>query len=380
MKNRADVRAEVNIRCIAINPRAETNAISPVEVKAAGTDMIQWGRGNAYPDYLLLLYQTVPTLSSIINGTIDYISGNGAAVSPLSAGYAEGEMNTRGDTIEDQLRDIAKDYLIYGGFALQVIRNAAGEVAEVYYIDMRYLRMNKECDVFYYSESWTKSGRKNVITYPAFMPGLEWATMDDRQRNAHASSILFVKNIHTQVYPAPLYAAAVKAAEIERRIDDYHLNAINNGFVSSMIVNFNNGVPTPEAQEEIEEMFNEKFSGNENAGRILFSWNKSKDSATEIVTPEVKDFGDHYKALSSHSRQQLFTAFRANPNLFGIPTEGNGFANEQYEESFRLFNRTVVRPAQKKIERAYERIYQKKGVLTIIPFDMNESSSDKSEN
>ena len=103
----------------------------------------------------------------------------------------------RGDTIREQVKDIAKDFEIYGGFALQVIRNLAGEVAEVYYIDMRYLRTNKEGDVFYYSEKWGKSSRTDMVVYPAFLPKIEWEKLSDEERNRHASSILFVKNVHT---------------------------------------------------------------------------------------------------------------------------------------------------------------------------------------
>ena len=211
------------------------------------------------------------------------------------------------------------------------------------------------------------------------MPTLDWARLSEEEKDRNAASILYVKNVHTQVYPAPLYSASVKACEIERCIDDFHLNAINNGFVSSLIVNFNNGVPEDSIKEQIEEDFNEKFSGHQNAGRVMFSWNKSKESATEIVEPKIEDFGDRYKALSDHSRQQIFTAFRANPNLFGIPTEGNGFANEQYEESFKLYNRTQIRPVQRMISEAYEKIYGATGVLTFKPFSLDGESENKVE-
>ena len=353
----------------AIDPYIERNMIAPTETQLHGRDWVQWGDGNGYPDYLLELYNSVPTLRSIVNGNVDYIGGNGARLAKLIGDNAEGIVNKHGDTIDAQIRDIARDFEIYGGYALQIIRNTLGEVAEIYYIDVRFLRCDKENSVFYYSEKWGK-GTQEAIVYPAFMPSIDWARLTDEERDRHASSILYVKNQHTQVYPSPLYTASVKACEIERCIDDYHLNAINNGFVSSMIVNFNNGVPTDEMKEEIEDAFNEKFSGHQNAGRIMFSWNRSKESATEVITPNIEDFGDRYKALSEHSRQQIFTAFRANPNLFGIPTEGNGFANEQYAESFKLYNRTQIRPVQDNIIRTYDRILGGSGNVAIVPFNM----------
>ena len=366
--------ARARISFAAIDPYVDTNIILPVEKFVSAKDLMEWGTRNSYPDYLLDLYNNVPTLRAIINGNIDFITGDDVSILPLTQHLQNGIMNNRGDHIREQIKDISKDYEIYGGFALQIIRNLIGEVAEVYYIDMRFLRTNKEGNVFYYCEDWSKSVRKDVIVYPAFMPNLNWDALDDEARNRNASSILYVKNIHTQVYPAPLYAASIKACEIERLIDDFHLSDINNHFVSSAIINFNNGIPDDDVKEQIEREFTEKFCGASNGGRTAFSWNPNKESATDIVEFEVKDFGERYKSLSDHSRQQIFTAFRANPNLFGIPTEGNGFANEQYAESFKLYNRTQIKPVQRMIADAYDKIYGQPKVLTIVPFSMDGES------
>ena len=368
--------ARARISFAAIDPYIDTNIILPVEKFVSAKDLMEWGTRNSYPDYLLDLYNNVPTLRAIINGNIDFIAGDDVSILPLTQHLQNGIMNNRGDHIREQIKDISKDYEIYGGFALQIIRNLIGEVAEVYYIDMRFLRTNKEGNVFYYCEDWSKSVRKDVVVYPAFIPNLNWDALDDEARNRNASSILYVKNIHTQVYPAPLYAASIKACEIERLIDDFHLSDINNHFVSSAIINFNNGIPDDEVKEQIEREFTEKFCGASNGGRTAFSWNPNKESATDIVEFEVKDFGERYKSLSDHSRQQIFTAFRANPNLFGIPTEGNGFANEQYAESFKLYNRTQIKPVQRMIADAYDKIYGQPKVLTIVPFSMDGESED----
>ena len=361
----------------AIDSYLDTNIVSPVEKVLAGRDMVEWGTRNAYPDYLLDLYNNVPTLRSIINGNIDYVAGDDVTIMPLQEEFTNQEMNRRGDTIREQVKDIAKDFEIYGGFALQVIRNLAGEVAEVYYIDMRYLRTNKEGDVFYYSEKWGKSSRTDMVVYPAFLPKIEWEKLSDEERNRHASSILFVKNVHTQVYPAPLYAASVKACEIERLIDEFHLSDINNHFVSSAIINFNNGDPGQEIKSEIERGFNEKFCGASNGGRVAFSWNPNKETATDIVEFKMEDFGERYKALSQHSRTQIFTSFRAIPLLFGLTSEANtGFSTEEFEQSFKLYNRTQIQPVQRMICDAYDKIYGQRGVLTIRPFSLGGDTED----
>ena len=96
----------------AIDSYLETNIVSPVEKVLAGRDMVEWGTRNSYPDYLLDLYNNVPTLRSIINGNIDYVAGDDVTIMPLQEEFTNQEMNMRGDTIREQVKDIAKDFEI----------------------------------------------------------------------------------------------------------------------------------------------------------------------------------------------------------------------------------------------------------------------------
>lgn len=356
-------RPNVGISMAAVNRYVESNIVRPVEVKGGGRKFVYWGTNNNYPAYLLDLRSSVPTLGAVLAGCVDYAVGNGVSLRVSLADDGQGAVNRYGENAEDLVTKLADDLFMYGGFAMQVIRNNGGDVAELYHIDMRYLRMNEDRTVFYYSEDfgqrYTRPGR--MITYPKF-----------RRDSDVGASVYFFGRDFRQVYPSPCYGAAVKACEMERCTDDYHLNSVLNGFATSAIVNFNNGIPEDEIKEEIEEMFNEKFTGPENAGRVLFSWNRDKESATTLETLDVPDFGEKYQSLEKHSRQEIFTSFRANPNLFGIPTEGSGFSSEEYESAFKLFNRTMIRPAQKDIIRAFAHIFGT-DCLSIKPFSLEDA-------
>lgn len=363
----------------AIDQYVETNIVLPTE-KVTNRDFVEWGKGNNYPGYLLDLYNNVTTLRSIINGNIDFVTGDDVTILPLGDRFAEGIMNTRGDLITDIVRDLAKDYNLYGGFALQIIRDHNGDVAEIYYIDMRFIRSNKENDVFYYNEHWEKGGRKDVIIYPKFLRNLDWASLTDEERDRHASSILFVKNVHTQVYPAPMYAASVLSCEIEKAISQYHWNSLNNNFCPDIIINFNNGDPGDEIKEEIVSDLEEKFSGYQNGKRFMVSFNKDRLSAVTIDAIKTDDFSERYKALEESCRRQIFAAFRAQPLLFGLNMDvSTGFSTDEFEQTFKLYNRTQVRPVQRLIADAFDRIYGSKGVLTIKPFSL-ESDTEQEVN
>ena len=344
-----------SLRFAAINKRVEQNIVTPTETSVSGGKYIQWGERNMYPDYLLHLYRNCATLRSVISGAIDYVCGDSVESSVLTSR----RINRAGDTKEKFLQEIARDYFVFGGFAIEVIRNREGKVAEVSALPMQYIRANKDNEVFYYNENWNKSSSKAELL-PKYVP----------ENTDTVRSVYFYKNATCNTYPEPIYAAAVKPCEIECSIDDYHLNAISNGFAGSFIVNFNNGVPEDDVKDEIERAFNSKFAGSENAGRIAFCWNENKESATTLDKLEVDNFGDRYSSLAKHSRQQIFTAFRANPNLFGIPTDSLGFSSEEYESAFKLFNRTIVRPVQKHICDALDEIFGVDNALTIKPFTL----------
>lgn len=244
----------------------------------------------------------------------------------------------------------------------------AGEVGEIYALDFLKVRSDEKNEIFYYCDDWSKWGAKSLV-YPKF-------GVDD----TNPTSIYYNKGGITRgVYPTPLYGAALIACELEKAINEFHLNNINNGFASNIIINFNNGQPNEEQKKEIEKDVTEKFSGYQNAGRILLSFNDSEENATKVERLNGDDFDDKYKALAERSREQIFTAFRATPNLFGFPNQTTGFNEQEYASSFKLYNRTVVRPIQNEIIDCFDKIFGEKGSIVITPFSL-ESNVENSVN
>lgn len=338
----------------------------PIE-KEGIKNFITWGEGNTYPEYLYGLFNDVSTLKTIIVGTADYVCGDG--IKCLINGL-ESEINKKGDTMRDLVNLCARDYLIYGGFAFQVIRNRVGDVAELYHIDFRYLRSSKKNDLFYYSEEYGKKYARTskVITYPKFVP----------EARTIPTSIVYVTNTKSKTYPTPRYSGALRACEIERMIDEYHLSSLENGFAGSYIFNFLNGVPDDEQKAEIEKNINEKFAGASNAGRILINFANGVQNALKVEKLETVDFGDKYDATAKRSREQIFISFQAVPALFGLMTESKGFAEEEFFQAFKLYNRTVVKPLQQIIVDALKKVFGK-DAIEIIPFTLEEETNNNEE-
>lgn len=352
------MESKINIQLAALNPYPTTNIVENVEKEISGKDFIAWGADNKYPNYLYSLYTTCPTLQSLINGTADFIVGNDIICRNLK--FAQ-TINSQGDTITDLIQRIATDLCIFGGFAIQVIRNMVGEISELYWLDFTKIRTNKKNDVIFYSDEWDKSyGRVKYIAYPKFKDG-----------DKNASSIFYYKGSKTRmVYPVPIYNSAIISCEIEKKINTFHINEINNNFLTSKIINFNNGIPDDELRNEIEKNLNDKFSAAENAGRVMIAFNESKDNETSVTNIETDNFADRYNTLAERSREQIFIAFRATPNLFGLPTKTTGFSSQEFEESLKLYTKCVVKPAQNNIINCLEKIIGQ-NTIEITPFTLN---------
>jgi len=343
----------------AINPVINVNIPSPKESEIRGKDFVSFGEHNDYPDFLWSLYEDVPTLAAIINGTTDYVCGNDVI---CNVDRFKTKVNSRNETINDIFEKCALDKLVFGGYYINIIRDAKGDVCELYHLDYRNVRTDKKNEVFFYSEDWSKSyGRVKYLLYPKFVASFN-----------QPSSVIFVKGAKSRdVYSKPLYYPAIKSCEIERKINEYHLNSISNGFTASYLINFNNGQPSDELKNEIEKNVNEKFAGSENAGRIMMSFNSDKDHGAEIIPLTVQDFGEKYNTLASRSKQQISVAFGANLNLFGSTTESLGFNNEEYMSTFALYNKTRVLPIQKEMIDSFDKIFGIKDSLTISPFSID---------
>lgn len=340
----------------AIAPYVASNIVSSEEKEERGKEWIAWGDGNKYPQYLDSLYNSAPTLQTIINGTADFVSGSSIQ---MNVERWQSVVNGDEDTIDDLVGMLAVDYLKYGGFAFTVIRDKAGNVAELSYIDVARLRCDRDREVFYYSEDWSKSKIK-VLPYPKF-----------GSKDSNPTSIFYYAGTKTRgTYPVPIWNASVVSAEIERLIGTFHLNNITNGFSGGFAFNFNNGEPNDEQKMEIERNVMDKFSGAENAGRIILSFNADREHALDITKLDTDDLDKKYELVRKWSREELFTAFRAVPSLFGLMTENNGFSREEFLQAFELYNITMVKPIQKIIARAIDKVSGIRDSISIVPFSL----------
>ena len=331
---------------------------------------ISFGKDNKFPEYLWDLYLRSALLQSIINGTTDYVIGNGLTSNKFDL---KTEINNKGELLSDIVKKVVNDYLIFDGFAIQIIFNKIGDIGQLYWLDFRNCRTNEEETMVYYSKEWGVKSSPKFVSYVRY----------DGTQNS-GSCVFYFKGHRTRgVYPICRYSGALNAIETSTEIAKYHLASIHNNFNGNLIVNFNNGEPTDDVKKDIEKKLNKKFSGAENGGKFLVSFNDSKDNGVTIERLQDDNTDKKYEQLRVDTYKEIFIAFRCQPQLFGFVIEGSLFNKEEYTQAYDLYYKTVVVPIQDDIIRCFNKIYSsKEDFIGFEPFQLDgneENDTNKPE-
>lgn len=321
------------------------------ETKLTGKKYMGYGEDNRYPEYLFNLYQNSTILQSIINGIIDYVAGQGVVGTFLTD-----KVNRDGETWEDIFHNVLLDYLVTGGFSLNVLRDVEGRISEVYWVNVSHIRLSADGKTAYYSENINGWGDK-----PEEIPVFDG-------KPSQKSSIFYYKGSSRGLYPVPRWCGAIKAVETSCEISNYHLNSILNNFSPSALISFNNGVPDKATQEAIENKINKKFVGTDNVNRFILSFSENGENATTIQRLDSDRADEKFHTLKESITEEIFIAFRATPALFGMNPENTGFSKTEFLESFQLFNKTMIEPIQNTMVRVFDKIFGGENTISFNKF------------
>lgn len=354
---------KLNLAFAAVNQRLVESIPENVTI-TGNTKYVYWGKDNKYPNYLYECYKNCPTLQSIINGYVDYIIGNGVSSAILP------KPNELQDW-DEFLTSVAGDYILFGIAYIQVIRDKAGRIYSLEWLDSRYCRTDEDNNVVWYNPDFAKNyvRTNRQLCYPKFIS----------DTNLPASIMIIKTQFSRETYGMPIWESAKKDVAVEMGITDFHLAVLDNNFSPSGIINFNNGTPEQEQQDEIERLVTKKFSGKDNAGRFMLAFNNGKDNAVTIEKFDSDNFDKKYDALSKKTKDNIYAALRANPQLFGNTVQ-TGFNSQDYDQSFRIFNRTVIYPLQKRLVDGIDKILGVKGSIKIEPYGIDFTEEETVDN
>jgi hypothetical protein len=328
---------------------------TPVVKEVQGKDWVEYGEDNNYFQYLIDRYNGSPTNNALVNGVIDFIYGKGLDATDSARKPSE-YAAMRGLLTKETVRRAVADYKMMGQCAFQIIYSMDhNTITEVHHLPVETLRAERcndegEVEGYYYAKSWedVASRREQPVRIPAFDTSKE------------GIEILYVKPYRAGFYYySPVdYQGGLPYAELEEEIANYHINNVQNGLAPSMLINFNNGIPSEEERRQVEMQIASKFSGSSNAGKFILAFNDNKELAATIDPVQLSDAHNQYQFLSSESTQKLMVAHRiTSPMLLGIKDQsGLGNNADELKVASVLFDNIVIRPMQEVILDALEKI------------------------
>jgi hypothetical protein len=336
---------------------------------------ITYGFANEYPYYLLDNYRRSSKHNAIVNGKVNYIMGGGwQAGDDLTVEqqarfikFFDGMSST--EDLNDITEKLVLDLELFNGFAVAVTWSKLGTIAKMEHVPFEKIRVDKEEKMFqvadWYNDDMMQLFPKvgDIEKIPAFDP-----------ENRLGKQLFYYRVYAAGVkhYPLPEYIGGNAWIEADVQVANFHNNNLRNNFWGGYLINFNNGIPTPEEQGDIERQIKRKFSGTDNAGRFVVTFNDDAAKAPTLEPLTPSDMDKQFEILNKAIQQEIFIAHRVtNPQLFGVKTEGQLGGRNELVEAYELFKATYVNDRVRKVERMINYLGSFNGVegMELIPVE-----------
>jgi hypothetical protein len=220
----------------------------------------------------------------------------------------------------------------------------------------------------YYSNDWCNLRKFAPEKYPAYNP-----------KNPTGTQILYVKEYRpgTEYYGIPEYISCVPRIALEYEIETFHLNQDQNGIMPSMVINFNNGVPSDDEMKDVVRQLKSDFRGAKGE-TVMFLFADGKERAAEITPVTLNNSDERFIQLNAEITQGILTGHSVtNPGLFGISTPGELGLKNVILESLEIFQSMYIAPKQDIIANTFNRLLSFNGSTTKLVLNKYELDIEK---
>ena len=351
---------------------------TPEVKEVSNQEFVSYGADNNYFQFLIDRFLGSATNNAIINGMSQMIVGHYLDATDSNR-KPDQYASMKSLLSEEMQQKLASDLKLMGQCAMQIIYSEdRSKIATVEHLPIETLRAEKilddgdgEIKAYYYYYDWSEyQNGDHLERIPVF--GTSESEIE----------VLYIKPYRAGFkYYSPVdYQGGIQYCELEEEIANYHLNNIMNGLAPSMLLNFNNGTPTEEERNIIEQKIAAKYTGTSNAGRFILAFNDDKDSAATMEAVQLSDAPQQYEFLSSESMRKIMVAHRVtSPILFGIK-DMTGFGNnaEEIVTASTLMDNTVIAPFQQMLLNAFDDILAYNEIVlnlyfkTLQPLEFND--------
>ena len=316
---------------------------------------IFYGEDNLFPNHLLALYQYSSINRACINAIIYGVKGKNLLVKEGNPGAIA--MANRNETVYEVMEKCITDRILFGGYALNIVKSNDGGIAEFYHTDFSRLRAGKQdmfgnTGTYWYSVDWKGTQVNPQKFKPIEIPAFNMT--DDT-----TSQIMYVKSYipGMDYYTAPDWVAGITSIQLDIEVKNFHLCNTQNSMMPSMAVSFKNGTPNEDEMTMIQRQLEAKYTSTNNAGKFFLFFSENADSAPDI-TPIPNNASDGwYSNMAPQIEQTILTSHRiTSPMILGIKTAGQLGGRDEVIDSYNLFLQTVIIPIQESMLKTFEKL------------------------
>ena len=350
---------------------------------------VNWARKNDYPQRLSDLYYNSVTHKSCIDFAVTAILGDGIDYDAMEANDSELVPNYQYGW-DELIERISLDYVLYGSFAIQIIKNKDDQSYSFFHQpmgDVRFSPRNDDgvCESYWICPDWTQTGLYPPVELKSF-------SFQDEEEIKSGKAYLYVYEGYSPdiaMYPIPNYVSALKSIQTEIELQRYDLRSVTNNFSASGILTLNR-VDDEEDRNMLIQNIQAMFTGSDNANSLIINF-KSNDSEEPATFVKIdKDSNDSVNLFADSNERivsKIIAAHKiSNKALIGYEADSAMLGGEGniLNIAFNLYNKTVANKLRRNIVQTVNRALAMNGVNTKVvlkPLQFNiANTTDTSSN
>ena len=351
---------------------------------------IRWGIKNDYPDRLIDLYMNSVTHKSCVDFATVAILGDGVDYDAMEANDSELVPNYRSDW-DSVIENIAMDYVLFGSFALQIIKNRDDKTYSFFhqpFADVRFSPRNEDgvIESYWVCSDWTQTGFYRPIELKSF-------SFQEEEEIKGGQAYLYVYdgyNPSVDYYPIPNYISALKPIQTEIELQRYDLRSVTNNFSASGILTLNR-VDDEQDRNMLIQNIQAMFTGADNANSLIINFKNNDEEEPATFVKIEKDAKDNVNLFSDTNERIIAKIIAAhkisNKALIGYEADSAMLGGEGniLNIAFNLYNKTVANKMRRNIVNTINRALAMNGVDTKIvlkplQFNITETTDTSSNN
>lgn len=341
---------------------------------------VNWGLRNDYPIKLSELYFNSIVHKSCVDFGVTAVVGDGVDYQAMNMDKTE-VMPNQYQTWDEFIRCLVLDYILYGSYAFQIIRNKDGRTFSYYHQPISSVRCSprdEEGNItsYWLCQDWTATGKYPPIEIPRF-------GFQEEETINSGKPYLFVYETYTpdlDYYSTPKYVGALKAIMTELELIRYDLRSVKNNFSANGFL----VLPRVESDEERRDLLNNiknSFVGADNANALVVTFSNGDENDSNVAKFVKIDKDSNNVNLFAESNQRnidrIVTAHRIpSKALIGMPIDGAtlGGGGNEVNVAWNLYNKTIATEYRNAVLTTINKMFALNGVdteLVLKPLDFN---------